>query len=203
MLRPSLLTLLLLASPWISSAQPLDYDEAVDGEFGVVVGEGWTVTLTVDAGTNLVSGVIGFYGGDDGADIDPFNLIVPEGHRIDSIHFEYATTILKNPGSASYNLYLDGTDAPSAPFERVSVTEIPSDSRELYTDFVPLGPGQYALGRPGSSRSSDMIFEVAYTWTLLASELDVPEPTTAWMLVPLGLALGATRARASRSQRPR
>jgi len=156
-------------------AQPLDYDEAVDGDLGFIEGVGYTVTLTVAPGINTVSGAFGFDGTD--ADIDPFFLIVPDGQQIESIEFDYTTTILANPGSAGYTLFLDEVGSGAIGDERVEATEVPSESREFYADLMPLGPGRYALGRSASARKSDMIFEVAYTWTIVVSCSTCPSST--------------------------
>jgi len=177
------LSLLTFTLPWAASAQPVDYDEAVDGDLEFIEGVGYTVTVTVAPGTNTVSGVLGFDGADDDADIDPFYLIVPDGQQIESIEFDYTTTILANPGRAGYTFYLDSVSGGATiGDERVEATEVLSESREFYADLMPLGPGRYGLGRPGSSRTIDMIFEVAYTWTIVVSGddpgpivLDVPE----------------------------
>lgn len=160
-------------------AEPVHYDEAIDGDLGIIVGQGWSVTIEVAPGINTVTGVLGFDGTD--ADVDPFNLIVPDDTQIESINFEYTTTILANPGNATYTFYLDGTDViidNLPPRETVQVTQIPHDSREFYADLIPIGPGAYALGRPGSSRTSIMIFEVAYTWTIVVSGDEPPPPIT-------------------------
>lgn len=172
--RPFVAALALLFTT-AGHTEPVHYDESVDGDIPFESGVGWALTVTVAPGQNTVTGILTHT--PEFSDNDGFQFIVPEGMQVESIHFEYAATYQTDPGVAGYTWYLDGVeyDTTLPPSERVDIVAVQSDSRFMYPDEMPLGAGEYRLGRGGSGITTDFVYEVAYTWTITVSGGE-PEP---------------------------
>jgi hypothetical protein len=151
----SLSTCALLLGITTLRAEPVSYDESVDGDLSDVDVE--MPVFNFDVGINTVSGSSHFSADNlefHNWDSDPFKFYVLPSQKVSSITFSFTVTHEENDfwiisplsyiAGESGSVYL-GEDAALIS----SPAEVPSSPAILYTNVLPLGPGLYEYHSSG------------------------------------------------------
>lgn len=172
-----------------SSAAPLAYQESVSGD---LPGIGVLPILTLDIGSNTVSGTTGFPV-EPPLDFDSFAFMIPVGSVLVSASVQLMD-VAGNTGDfviASWRLYSGSSTADSGTL--IELLEASSPGSDALTS-TPLGAGLYNFTALGLGVS--LVSLANYTFTLTLREAQaIPEPGTL-LLAGLALAgLASTRGR--------
>jgi hypothetical protein len=154
-------------------AEPISYDESVDGELPDSSTE--LPAFNFEVGINTISGS-GYFSADDREfqdwDVDSFKFNIAPSQRVTSITFSFAVTREENAfwslsplshiAVESVSVYLgDDVALTSSPVGSVSAylgedgalisspVEAPSSPADLYSDILPLSEGQYEFHSSG------------------------------------------------------